>query len=249
MIKSIYIVILSVLFSVYTSAQNNTNGKLTTFGLQLSPLLPTRFLEGGDVTSFSDDNLLQTTIGQKAGFSFGMVVRHNFTDLFALETAIKYTIRNYSLSASYDNLLNTDFLSEQDDFSMVGFEIPVKFLVYVRLSKMLYMNVATGLSIDAFPSDLRTSGQNYKQYVLVSPRFNFGALLDLGIEMRTQKSGYFYLGTSFHRPFADIGESRIVFYNSNGKENDTFTNLNGNYISIDFKYFFNENKKYKKVRE
>jgi len=249
MIKRFSLLLLSFLFATFVNAQNKIEGKLTTFGLQLSPIMPTRFLEGGDITSFSDDNLLQTTIGQKAGFSFGMVVRHNFTNLFALETGIKYTIRNYELSAVYNDDFNNDFLTEQDDFSMVGFEIPVKMLVYVRLSKMIYMNVATGLSIDAFPSDLRTSGDNYKQYVFVSPRFNFGALLDIGVEMRTKKNGYFYLGSSFHRPFADIGESRIVFYDNNQKTHDTFTKLNGNYISIDFKYFFNENKKYRKVHE
>lgn len=230
-------------------AQKNNLDKLTIFGVQVSPIIPTRFLEGGDVLSTSSDGFLKTTIGQKTGFSFGMSVRHNFTRLFALETGIKYTIRNYQLTANYNNELNNDVLSEQDDFSMVGFEIPVKMLVYVRLSEQFYMNVATGLSIDPFPSDLRTSGDQYKQYVLVTPRFNFGALLDIGVEMRTKKAGYFYLGGAFHRPFSDIGISNIVFYDSGRKEHETFSSLNGNYISIDFRYFFNENKKYNNVRE
>jgi hypothetical protein len=60
----------------------------------------------------------------------------------------------------------------------------------------------------------------------------------LGWEYRTEKSGYFYLGASYHRPFDYIFYSYLLYPDKEKPTSETGSELQGNYLSFDIRYFF-----------
>jgi hypothetical protein len=59
------------------------------------------------------------------------------------------------------------------------------------------------------------------------------------MEYRTKEKGHYYFGTSLHRPWEAIGR---VFpeYNEFNKDQEFSLDLLGNFVTIDFRYFFVE---------
>ena len=70
--------------------------KLTTVGLQYKPIFPVAFLGTGN--QHTDQNGVGFDIGLHSGFNGGMIVRHGFTDLLAIESGINYVKRKYQLT-------------------------------------------------------------------------------------------------------------------------------------------------------
>jgi hypothetical protein len=69
--------------------------------------------------------------------------------------------------------------------------------------------------------------------------FQPAVIANLGWEWRTVKSGYFYIGASFHAPFSYEYVTRIRY--EEGQVTEEFYNtLSGSYLTIDFRYFFHE---------
>jgi len=70
-----------------------------------------------------------------------------------------------------------------------------------------------------------------------------GALeTNLGFEYRTKKFGYFYLGASYHLPFAPITTFAMSYEYPPGNV-VSIANVRGSYMTIDIRYFFNEVKR------
>ena len=101
------------------------------------------------------------------------------------------------------------------------------------------MNNALGLSIDMFPSDVITSASYFLHSSRRTSFINPALLANLGFEYRTEKSGFFYVGASYHRPFSKFMSTKVK-YDSNNKIAEAETMLTGSYLTIDFRYFFPE---------
>jgi len=216
--------------------------KLMTFGLQLKPIFPSDYFNASG--EFFEQNGVEYTLSQRPGYAFGMVIRKNFTRLFSVETGINYVRRNYSFSV---NDLDTA-IAINDQFRIIGYEIPTLGLVYIRLGKRLYMNAAFGASFDLFPSDVSNSGEFYLHLSRRNSWLQMALLANLGFEYRTKNSGIFYIGSSLHRPFTD--SYRTLFrYTSDTKIDERFTSLNGNYLTLDLRYFFHEDPEKKGLRK
>ena len=119
---------------------------LTTFGIQFKPIVPVSYFKAGPVNL--GDTIVNIEIKQKMGYSMGMIIRHNITNLISFETGINYVRRNYTIAAT--SKVNT--LNDQLEFGFVNYEIPLQALVYVQLSKSLFMNVSSGIGLNAYPS-------------------------------------------------------------------------------------------------
>ncbi len=231
----------SLLFSVCVSlgfAQENT----ITVGFQFKPIVPIKyfFTEGADITTGSG---YRFRMQQQFGTSWGMVIRKGFNKRFSLETGISYVNRSYTIS------IDDSVQVVNDKFHLIAYEIPVNGLVYIRLSDKLYMNVALGLSLDMFPSDLYTENDNYKHYSVRKSWILPGVSANLGYEYRTEKKGFFYLGFSYHKPFSDMYNSVIEYDKSSIPVETVHTALGGNYLTIDFRYFFHADVLKKKVKK
>lgn len=207
---------------------------VTTFGIQLKPIFPLSYF---DPTVELERPSLQSTIELTGGYAFGMSVRVGLTKAISLETGIGQIQRRYSFTVVND----TAGYSDGSDFKYVGYEIPVTALVYIRLGEETYMNAALGFSADFYPSDVQRDVEDGRIYVFRNRWAQLGVIGNMGVEYRTYKSGIFYLGATFHRPFGEMAIADVTYYNRPSFFPYTVRGaLNGSYLTVDLRYYFHE---------
>ena len=235
--------ILYILVSLFFLPNLFSQEKVTTFGVQLKPIIPVDFFNGG--TQVKTRNNIEYINQPRFGMSFGMVIRKGMTKNLSLETGLNFLRRNYDLTI---NDPDSSF-SSKSDFSIVNYEIPVLLLVYIRLGRNTFMNVAGGASIDVYPSDLFVGDEYFENTIVKRAWIQPSMLANLGWEYRTEKSGYIYIGASLHRPFANIFTEFVGYKGERGDrlEGEKF-DLTGSYFTIDLRYFFHEEKQEKRVK-
>jgi len=235
--------ILYILVSVVCLPDFFSQEKVTTFGIQLKPIVPVEFFNAGKQNKITSN--IEYINEPKFGMSFGMVIRRGLTKNLSIETGLNFLKRNYDL------LINDSdaSFSSSSDFSIVNYEIPILLLVYVQLGRNTFMNVAGGGSLDIYPTPLFVKDETFANAVNRTRWVQPSLLANIGWEYRTEKSGYIYLGASLHRPFTDIFTEYITYKGVNGDrlEEETF-DLTGSYFTIDLRYFFHEEKQLKRVR-
>ncbi|GIV41576.1 MAG: hypothetical protein KatS3mg034_0886 [Vicingaceae bacterium] len=212
--------------------------KVITGGIQIKPLFPSTYLNTGPVSGISEKNIF-TEIKPNPGYSFGMVIRRGLSKNFSIETGISYVRRNYRLTIK--DLDST--VEMQRKYKLISYEIPIQLLVFIRLGRLVYMNVSTGLGVDFFPTDWTTYDRLHEQLIL---RRNW-ALISLngnsGFEYRSEKNGYYYFGFSFHRPFTPIAYVNALYRGAPTRNSVFKTIFYGNYFTVDLRYFIKESKK------
>lgn len=224
-------------------------------GVEFRPIFPADFLNTGTQEAVNDEYSVFTS--PKFGFSAGMTVRYGFHKRFALESGLNFVQRNYNLrierAANPDLSPGGDYTSESD-FTIIGYEHPIKLLFFVQATERLFLNAAAGVQLTFYPSDIFTSDaettENDQFHRHSSVRLGFdgkpgtdgfihgGGLLNLGMEYRTRNSGSFYLGATYHVPFADVYRSRFQYLEENYRSIVQEIRLNGSYLTFDVRYFF-----------
>ncbi len=214
---------------------------VTTLGIQLKPMIPSKYFGTG--TENAEIENLKVRFEPNPGVNFGMVVRKGLTRNWSLESGICMVQRNFTLHYDHPQLPQ----EKQLRFRYICYEIPIQAMVFVKLTDEIFMNASAGASLDLYPSNVESSAFEYRDTV----RFDFyqktyknswiqpALLANYGFEWRTKDKGYFYLGASYHRPFQPIGTTRVVFVMDDDPTR-TDVNLGGNYLTLDFRYFFHE---------
>lgn len=218
--------------------------RVTTFGVEMKPIIPSSLLRTG--LSAKTEEGIDYEVRQRIGYSFGGVMRFGLTKWLSLESGISFVRRNFSTNV-YDP--SFDF-RDTVSFRVIGYEIPVTGLVFVQLSDQIFMNAAFGLALDMFPSNVgNASGEDF---IVIGMRRGFGnagsimtwsklgLLANVGFELRTKKSGYFYIGGSYHRPFRSIYDNFMYYTDANRHQYESKLPLSGNYLTLDLRYFFHE---------
>ncbi|TAL62966.1 MAG: hypothetical protein EPN85_01230 [Bacteroidetes bacterium] len=216
---------LSAFYLSPLSAQEN----IFTAGFQYKPIFPSAFFSS-DIKSISQ-NGIDFSISQKMGYSAGMVLRRGFTKQFSFETGINFTKRNFDLS-----ITDTSFTGSSD-FKIIGYEIPVQGMIFLRMADKIYANSSLGMSMDMYPSNIATRDTYFRHSSKRHSVFQFAALANMGIEYRTEKSGYFYLGASYHLPLSYFYESSILYEPTKVISR---LKLSGSFLTLDFRYYFHE---------
>jgi len=235
--------ILYILVSVVCLPDFFSQEKVTTFGIQLKPIVPVEFFNAGKQDKTT--NNIEYISDPKFGMNFGMVIRRGLTKNLSIETGLNFLKRNYDLVI---NDLDSSF-SSSSDFSIVNYEIPILLLVYVQLGRNTFMNVAGGGALDIYPTPLFVKDETFANAVNRTRWVQPSLLANIGWEYRTEKSGYIYLGASLHRPFTHIFTQYITYKGVNGDRLDEETfDLTGSYFTIDLRYFFHEEKQLKRVK-
>ncbi|MEZ4740744.1 MAG: hypothetical protein R2818_15630 [Flavobacteriales bacterium] len=206
---------------------------VTTFGLQVKPVFPLDYFD--PITTVEREHLMGT-VELTGGYAFGMSVRVGLTNTISLETGLGQIQRRYSFSMTND----TSGYSDGSDVRYVGYEIPVTGLVYIRLGENTYMNAALGVSLDFYPSDVQRDLEQGRIYMFRNGWAQAGILGNMGVEYRTYKSGIFYLGGTFHRPFGDLAFADLTYYGPNYFPYVMRGALSGSYITLDIRYYFHE---------
>ena len=206
---------------------------VTTFGLQVKPVVPLFFF---DPLVTVEAPPLRGSMELIGGLSFGMVIRHGLAKSISFETGINQITRRYDFGVAND----TSGYDEIGQLRYVGYEIPLLVMVYIRLGQRTWMNTALGFSLDMYPSDARSDIEEGRAYVYRNNWIQMGVVGNMGVEYRTERSGYFYLGATYHRPFNDMAVADLTWYDMNFLPTVMRTSLDGSYLTMDFRYFFHE---------
>ena len=226
---------------VVVSASSVSQKDVTTFGVQVKPIVPSKFFNSGAQTMSHE--YLTVDMTPKLGWNFGMLMRMGFTDMFSLETGINVVRRNYNLNA-YDAEFDTNL---ELDYTFAGYEVPVQMLVYVKLGNQFWMNASGGVSFDTYPSDAFSTNDavvdtlvlDIEQRTFRRSWVQMALLANYGFEYRTKDKGYWYLGASYHRPFSDMATTEVIYVRNTVPE-VVSANLSGSYLTVDLRYFFHE---------
>ena len=232
--------IIFILFFCFTFNVKSQNSK-TTFGLQYKPIIPAAYFNAADLSKSSASYIFN--LKPKYSNSFGMVIRHQINKTFSVESGLNYTQRNFKLSITNSDINLADFTA----FGMRTYEFPIQLLTYVRASENWHLNIAFGISHNVLASDIFSYGEEKNNfYFQNTTRKNGGysaLLANVGMEYRTESKGYYYLGTSLHRPWKAIGriypeyDDKTNIFNEDKK---FYFDMLGNFVTIDFRYFFTE---------
>jgi hypothetical protein len=234
----------------FSSASGYAQENVTTVGIQIKPMVTSKFLGTG--TENVEEGDLKIGFEPNLGWNFGMVIRRGFTKNWSFESGICFVQRNYTMSFDYPDLKEVKTMK----FRYIGYDIPLQALVFVKLTDQLFMNASAGVSLDLYPSNIETSDFEF----IDTMRFDFyqktfknnwiqtAILANYGFEYRTRNDGYLYAGVSYHRPFSHIAITRINM-ERNTVPNRAEVLLGGNYLTADFRYFFHEKPERRKPKE
>ena len=238
--KSILILILLVSFCSFSQGKRKKSSAEHFFGLTYKPLIPFGLV--GDKPVDIQIESFTTNVKPTFGYTFGANIRTGITKLLAIETGLLYTRKNYLTSF---NLADSS-LTDENDFGIINFDIPINMLVYIQLGEKLYVNTALGVSLTYNPSNIRTQTNPEGAHLFkiqASRRGFFSGELNanVGFEYRTEKDGFFYLGISGKIPFEPLLNVVSIY------ENDDYLIFNGAELSgatfaIDLRYFFHNTK-------
>lgn len=232
--------IIFILFFYFAFNANSQNSK-TTFGIQYKPIIPAEYFNAADLSKSSAS--YNFSLNPKYSNSFGMVIRRQINKNFSVESGLNYTQRNFKLSITNSAINLSDFTT----FGMRSYELPLQFLTYVRASENWHLNIAFGISHNVLASDIFSYGEE-KNYFYFQNTYRknggYSALLaNLGMEYRTESKGHYYFGASLHKAWKAIGriypeyDDKTNIFN---EDKEFFFDMLGNFVTIDFRYFFTE---------
>lgn len=242
----LFLLLVLTFFNTELIAQKYRNKPENYFGIQVKPLIPIGLV--GDKAFDIKEDGFETTIAPLMGYSYGGVVRIGLTELLAIETGINYTRRNYK--ASYA-VADSNVYAE-DELGYVSFDIPLDFLVYVKLGKQMFMNVSIGGSGNFNASNIRSliNPEGKHLFIFEGRRlgfFDFNANANVGFEYRTQDNGTIYLGLSGRVPFSPT-LSIATEYRHGTNKTISYGTVEGSTFSLNLKYFFHNQKTKKGIQ-
>lgn len=232
--------LLAVLFCFALQSLRAQEGVITV-GLQFKPMIPMKFITE-DAEPQSDDDF-QSQIAPRFGMNMGMVIRKGINKMWSFETGINFVQRNFSLSITHPEMPEQKTMN----YRFICYEIPLQGMVYVKLGDKLYMNASGGVSLNFYPSNIEsfanarkdTTTFDYYQKTVRNSWIQAALLANYGFEWRTKKSGYYYLGVSYLRPFREIAVTMLTAeINRNPARMNHF--IKGDYLTLDIRYFFHE---------
>jgi hypothetical protein len=180
-----------------------------------------------------------TTIQQNPGYAFGGVVRLGLSELISIETGLNYVQRIFGIT-----MQQTDSnIVAYNTMHFIQYDIPLAAVINVKLSKVIFANASLGIALQNKPSNVgiidHPTGKHEFFHLGVVDIHKKNALdltASTGFEFRTKKSGVFYIGgtarVAMSPVFQFVGKYKYV--------NDArvvYGNVNGSYLSVDFKYF------------
>lgn len=222
----------TVEFSYAQRKQSVTNY----FGFQYRPLIPVKVV-GDRPFSMQEESFL-TTVTPVFGYNYGGLVRVGLTEQMAIETGMSYTKRNFRL----DYTVSDSNVVAENRVGFVNYDIPVNWLVYIRLGQDFYANASMGMSLNFYPSNVRTTTSPFGKHLFIFEGrrggfFSLDVNSNVGFEYRTKEKGVFYVGFSGKLPLQPILLIASEYRHDTFSQ-VTFEKIEGATVSLDFKYFF-----------
>lgn len=209
------------------------------FGIQARLISPSEFL--GSVKTELSDKGFNSSLQQQIGFSYGALIRADYSKNIAFEGGINYIQRQFKASMFYTDSVTS--ISDSNELTFINYEIPLQGVVKIQLSKSFFSLVGLGPSITFKPTSVALIDQPGGKYTFYHSgsvkKFGVDINAQVGFEFRTKKSGYFYFGGSVKVPTSYL-------FNWGGKFSEQgssfylidFAKANGSFISLDMRYYF-----------
>lgn len=218
------------------------------FGIQFKPLFATDFITTSQLSL--KGNEINANYRQKFGYSFGGTVRIGLTKIINLETGINFVQRKYDINYSIHSA--TVQLDTSAQFGIIAYNLPINALFYIKLGKGFYANGSLGASVGILPTDVWV-----KNPINAHERFQhegrrvtkvFGEMnANVGFEYRAKKIGSFYLGASIAMPFRPLYNIDATYF-ANGYQEVLYGKISGSYITLDIRYYFQNNGEKNRLR-
>ena len=217
------------------------------FGLQFKPIIAAAYFDAGD--EFAQWEGYNFELSPRFGQSLGMIIRYHLSSTFSSEIGLNLVNRRYQLRIDNSDIV----LQDMSNFPLRSYELPIQILSYVKISEKYYLNAAFGNSLNIYASDVISFGLEnpfFFQSTSRRKRAQSALIANLGIEYRTIEKGIFYLGFSLHRPWKNTARSYPEFddgtnsFNTQapGGQNVKHMHISGNYVTLDLRYFFPQNR-------
>ena len=215
--------------------------RLTTFGFQLKTIIPQNPLVR-DNTNISNGDI-RIEINPSSGIGFGMVVRRNFNERWGFETGMHTVVRRFSFDQTK---IDSGWLLRRP-FQINAFEVPVLGMINAQLGEEWFLSGSAGGLLNilgsevGFDTEFEESLTVYNLIFLRRTRIVPAFMINLGGEYRNRKSGIFYLGFTYQRPFYTLYRARNT-YLLDGEFTDLDFDILGDYLSLDIRYFLPDKK-------
>ena len=222
-----------VVFSFFGQKKDEKNRQV---GFLVGSLVPINYFGVGPLEV--SENNSSISLNNELGYSFGMVLKTDYSKKISLETGIVFCQRNFKLTGVTTN--QASILRDTSSFGYINYSSPIKGIIYVQLNKYLFMRNSIGFNIDFYASSVASEGDNFLiNHYSERARWINGSLNgELGIEKRSSKIGTFYIGAEVNIPISSIAVTRIKFFYDRpiyDRYEQIF--LRGNFFGIKLKYY------------
>jgi len=225
-----FIIFIHGFFIDTARSQDESFRQQMNFGFNVSPVIPVKWLMNKDIIETNDSATY--SLSQKTSYLLGMQVRYDYMKHYSFETGINFIRRNY------DATLLTESLDTTSRLKFIGYEVPVMGYLFVRLTKHIYMDNAYGFCFNVNPSDIAI--KHY--YVQRWWWFHVSFVTNVGWEIRTSRAGYYYIGLLYQYHIKDM--LKVGYYEGSSiGQPDIRLDVSGNYLAVNIKYYFPQNKK------
>jgi hypothetical protein len=209
------------------------------FGLQSKLVMPSDFL--GAVQTNLTDQQFNSSLIQKLGFSYGALIRADYTKNITIESGIHYIQRHFNASMSYSD--SVEFVQDTNRLTFINYELPLTGIVKIQLGRSIFSMVGLGPAFTFKPTSVKLidlpGGKHTFYHTGSVKKFGIDLNAQVAFEYRTKKSGYFYLGGSAKIP-------TTYLFNWGGKYSQQgssyylidFAKVNGAFLSLDVRYYF-----------
>ncbi|MFM6934997.1 MAG: outer membrane beta-barrel protein [Flavobacteriales bacterium] len=234
--QKIIFILIFLPISLFAQKENKF-GIQNYFGFQTRMIIPSNTIGPNSLTLTKD--YFTSTIEQKTGYTFGGVVRLGLSELISIETGLNYIQRIYGITMQRtdSNIVATNTMH------FIQYDIPVSAVVNVKLTKSIFANASLGLALQNKPSSVgiidHPNGKHeffHIGLVDIHKKMSFDLAASAGFEYRTKKSGVFYIGGSARVAMAPVFQY-VAKYKYVNDSRVMYGNVNGSYLSLDFKYF------------
>jgi len=212
-----------------------SQGKGYLGGFQFKGMIGSGLFNNGDEIRSIDSVSIKNS--QNFGYVFGMTIRKHFGKSLAIESGLRFVQRNYT--TQIDSIIGGTY-SGKIDYRVVAYEIPLKAMVKLRAADNSFFSVSLGVQMDLYPSDIFASNYDWQVQVTRKSWIQGSFLANAGWEINPKELGTFYVGASYNQPFGDPLGLNVGRYNTPFAESNIL--LNGTYISLDFRYYFQVSK-------
>lgn len=208
------------------------------FGVQAKIITPSEFL-GPRITKLTDGGF-SSTLTQKTGYSYGALIRADYTKSISLEVGLNYIQRQFYSSMNFtDSVTN---ISDTNKLTFINYEIPITGIVKIQLGQKIFALAGLGPSFSYKPTNValidQPGGPHTFYHSGTVKKFGMDLNAQIGFEFRTRRIGIFYVGGGVKVPTGYLLNWGGKYSTQNSsKYYLDFAKVNGAFLSFDLRYY------------